>query len=82
MNTAIRKAIDTLNQATMRLAELMMDSAVSSALTGKTFSNSKRILAARSLIKAKRGNTTHSLLVRIGKIKASHTAAEGRDEAG
>src|SRR5579862_3325363 len=33
---AIRKAIDTLNQATMRLAELMMDNAVSSALTGKT----------------------------------------------
>jgi molecular chaperone DnaK (HSP70) len=33
---AIRKAIDTLNQATMRLAELMMDSAVSTALTGKT----------------------------------------------
>jgi molecular chaperone DnaK len=32
---AIRKAIDTLNQATMRLAELMMDSAVSSALKGK-----------------------------------------------
>src|SRR5271163_3974509 len=30
---AIRKAIDTLNQATMRLAELMMDSAVSTALT-------------------------------------------------
>ncbi len=33
---AIRKAIDALNQATMRLAELMMDSAVSTALTGKT----------------------------------------------
>jgi len=33
---AIRKSIDELNQATMRLAELMMDSAVSSALTGKT----------------------------------------------
>src|SRR5215471_7008568 len=33
---AIRTAIDTLNQATMRLAELMMDSAVSSALKGKT----------------------------------------------
>jgi molecular chaperone DnaK len=33
---AIRKGIDTLNQATMRLAELMMDSAVSAALTGKT----------------------------------------------
>jgi molecular chaperone DnaK len=32
---AIRKAIDTLNQATTRLAELMMDSAVSSALKGK-----------------------------------------------
>jgi molecular chaperone DnaK len=32
---AIRKAIDTLNHATMRLAELMMDSAVSSALKGK-----------------------------------------------
>jgi molecular chaperone DnaK len=32
---AIRKAIDALNQATMRLAELMMDSAVSSALKGK-----------------------------------------------
>jgi Fe-S protein assembly chaperone HscA len=33
---AIRKAIDALNQATMRLAELMMDSAVASALKGKT----------------------------------------------
>ena len=33
---AIRKAIDDLNQGTMRLAELMMDSAVSSALKGKT----------------------------------------------
>jgi molecular chaperone DnaK len=32
---AIRKAIDALNQATTRLAELMMDSAVSSALKGK-----------------------------------------------
>src|SRR5208337_4671863 len=32
---AIRSAIDVLNQATMRLAELMMDSAVSSALKGK-----------------------------------------------
>ena len=34
---AIRKAIDTLNQGTLRLAELMMDSAVSKALKGKTF---------------------------------------------
>src|SRR5205823_14850084 len=33
---AIRCAIDALNQGTMRLAELMMDSAVSSALKGKT----------------------------------------------
>ena len=33
---AIRKAIDGLNQGTMRLAELMMDSAVSTALKGKT----------------------------------------------
>jgi molecular chaperone DnaK len=33
---AIRKAIDALNQGTMRLAELMMDSAVSTALHGKT----------------------------------------------
>jgi Fe-S protein assembly chaperone HscA len=32
---AIRKAIDELNQGTMRLAELMMDSAVSTALKGK-----------------------------------------------
>ncbi len=32
----IRKAIDALNQGTMRLAELMMDTAVSSALKGKT----------------------------------------------
>jgi len=32
---AIRKSIDELNQGTMRLAELMMDSAVSSALKGK-----------------------------------------------
>ena len=34
---AIRKAIDSLNEGTTRLAELMMDSAVSSALKGKTF---------------------------------------------
>jgi Fe-S protein assembly chaperone HscA len=33
---AIRTAIDVLNQATMHLAELMMDSAVSTALKGKT----------------------------------------------
>ena len=33
---AIRSAIDALNQATMHLAELMMDSAVTSALKGKT----------------------------------------------
>jgi molecular chaperone DnaK len=33
---AIRKAIDALNQGTMRLAELMMDSVVSTALKGKT----------------------------------------------
>ena len=33
---AIRKAIDALNQGTMRLAELMMDSAVATALQGKT----------------------------------------------
>ena len=32
---SIRKAIDVLNQATMRLAELMMDSAVATALKGK-----------------------------------------------
>ncbi|MFZ0797042.1 MAG: Fe-S protein assembly chaperone HscA [Terriglobales bacterium] len=32
---AIRAAIDALNQATMHLAELMMDSAVSTALKGK-----------------------------------------------
>jgi molecular chaperone DnaK len=33
---AIRKAIDTLNQGTMHLAELMMDTAVATALKGKT----------------------------------------------
>jgi len=33
---AIRGAIDALNQGTMRLAELMMDSAVTTALKGKT----------------------------------------------
>ncbi len=33
---AIRKAIEALNQATTHLAELMMDSAVSSVLKGKT----------------------------------------------
>src|ERR1700728_2776199 len=32
---AIRKAIDALNQGTMRLAELMMDNAVATALKGK-----------------------------------------------
>ncbi len=33
---AIRKAIDALNQGTMRLAELVMDSAITVALKGKT----------------------------------------------
>jgi len=33
---AIRKAIDALNQGTMHLAELMMDTAVATALKGKT----------------------------------------------
>jgi Fe-S protein assembly chaperone HscA len=33
---SIRNAIDALNEGTMRLAELMMDSAVSTALKGKT----------------------------------------------
>jgi molecular chaperone DnaK (HSP70) len=33
---AIRKAIDELNKATTRLAELMMDGAVATALKGKT----------------------------------------------
>jgi Fe-S protein assembly chaperone HscA len=33
---AIRQAIDALNQGTMRLAELMMDGAVATALKGKT----------------------------------------------
>jgi Fe-S protein assembly chaperone HscA len=33
---AIRTAVETLNQATMHLAELMMDSAVTRALKGKT----------------------------------------------
>jgi len=33
---AIRKGIDALNQATMHLAELMMDTAVATALKGKT----------------------------------------------
>ena len=33
---AIRQAIDALNHGTMRLAELMMDAAVSTALKGKT----------------------------------------------
>ena len=32
----IRKSIDALNQGTMRLAELMMDTAVTTALKGKT----------------------------------------------
>jgi molecular chaperone DnaK len=36
---AIRGAIDALNQGTMRLAELMMDSAVGAALKGKTMDN-------------------------------------------
>jgi Fe-S protein assembly chaperone HscA len=38
---AIRGAIDALNQGTMRLAELMMDSAVSTALKGKTMDDTE-----------------------------------------
>ena len=36
MRQAIRAAIDRLDQATRRFAELMMDSAVTGALGGKT----------------------------------------------
>ncbi|HWZ44604.1 MAG TPA: hypothetical protein VNW97_14100, partial [Candidatus Saccharimonadales bacterium] len=36
----IRDAIDTLNSATMRLAELMMDTAVTSALKGQNIDHS------------------------------------------
>jgi molecular chaperone DnaK (HSP70) len=36
---SIRKAIEVLNQATMHLAELMMDTAVAAALKGKTMDN-------------------------------------------
>jgi molecular chaperone DnaK len=36
---AIRKAIDRLNESTMHLAELMMDSAVSDAMKGKTMND-------------------------------------------
>ena len=36
---AIRKAIDALNQGTIRLAEMMMDTAVSTVLKGKTMDN-------------------------------------------
>jgi molecular chaperone DnaK len=39
---AIRKAIDELNRGTMRLAELMMDSAVTTALKGKTMDQADR----------------------------------------
>jgi molecular chaperone DnaK len=36
---AIRKGIDALNQGTMRLAEMMMDTAVATALKGKSMDN-------------------------------------------
>jgi Fe-S protein assembly chaperone HscA len=39
---AIRSAIDALNQGTTRLAELMMDTAVSTALKGKTMEQADR----------------------------------------
>jgi molecular chaperone DnaK len=39
---AIRKAIDELNRGTTRLAELMMDSAVTTALKGKTMDQADR----------------------------------------
>ena len=38
---AIRNSIEALNKATMHLAELMMDTAVSSALKGKTMQDTK-----------------------------------------
>jgi molecular chaperone DnaK len=40
---AIRAAIDALNEATMRLAELMMDTAVSTALKGKSMDDNDDI---------------------------------------
>lgn len=42
----IRAAIDALNEGTMRLAELMMDSAVSDAIKGKTMSGADSDLGA------------------------------------
>jgi len=42
----IRAAIDALNEGTMRLAELMMDSAVSEAIQGKTMTSAGEELGA------------------------------------
>jgi len=42
----VRAAIDALNEGTMRLAELMMDSAVSEAIKGKTMSGADSDLGA------------------------------------
>jgi Fe-S protein assembly chaperone HscA len=42
----IRAAIDALNEGTMRLAELMMDSAVSDAIKGKTMTGADEHLGA------------------------------------
>ena len=44
---AIRTAIDTLNQGTMRLAELMMDSAVGAALKGKNMDDARTLAKGR-----------------------------------
>ena len=38
---AIRSGIDALNQGTMRLAELMMDTAVATALKGKSMNETE-----------------------------------------
>jgi len=43
---AIRAAIDALNEGTMRLAELMMDSAVSGAIKGKTMTGADESIGA------------------------------------
>jgi len=52
---AIRAAIDELNQGTMRLAELMMDTAVTTALKGKSMDQNdmaERIATAHPVAKA------------------------------
>ena len=83
---AIRNAIDALNQGTMRLAELMMDSAVSAALKGKAWRRPTSAKGRQHRIRSRRRRLSEVAVavdrsVRVGAVCTGMSGACCRERA-